>query len=114
VALDLNRLQRDSANWPMRAGNYAGWRYIPLQQINQTNVENLKIGWQNSTDTKAVRSWSTACFISRHQSPSSYIDLGRPGEIKWKNAHSARFSSRAKENSCRRPHSASSAAPATK
>jgi glucose dehydrogenase len=35
---------RDSANWPMRAENYAGWRYIPLQQINQTNVEDLKIG----------------------------------------------------------------------
>jgi hypothetical protein len=55
--------------------------------------------------------------------PSSYIDLARPGEIKWKqlefrspvrNAHSARFSSRPKENSCRRPHSASSAAPATR
>jgi hypothetical protein len=44
----LGRLQQEPANWPMQLGNYSGWRYTPLHQINQTNVKHLKIGWQVS------------------------------------------------------------------
>src|SRR4051794_17063615 len=46
---ELIQLQRNPANWPMQAGNYAGWRYSPLHQINRNNVKDLRIGWQVST-----------------------------------------------------------------
>src|ERR1700731_2553623 len=49
IAAELNRLQRDPANWPMQEGNYAGWRYTPLDKINRDNVKDLKVGWQVST-----------------------------------------------------------------
>jgi len=74
VAEEINRLQRDPANWPMQNGNYAGWRYTPLDQINRANAKDLKIGWQVSTgfcgDTKAARWWSTGCCFSRRRTPS--------------------------------------------
>src|SRR5436305_9341858 len=49
VGAELTRLERDPSNWPMQLGNYAGWRYTPLDQINRDNVKDLKIGWQIST-----------------------------------------------------------------
>jgi hypothetical protein len=56
---ELSRLQRDPANWAMQARNYAGWRYTPLDQINRTNVKDLKIGWQVLTGV--VRGHEGAC-----------------------------------------------------
>jgi hypothetical protein len=41
------RLRSSAAN--LQLGNYAGWRYTPLDRINRDNVKDLKIGWQAST-----------------------------------------------------------------
>ena len=36
-------------NWLMTRGNYAGWSYSPLDQINTSNVKNLVPVWSVST-----------------------------------------------------------------
>src|SRR5260370_37363973 len=32
-------------DWLMLRGNYQGWGYSPLEQINKTNVKNLQLVW---------------------------------------------------------------------
>jgi alcohol dehydrogenase (cytochrome c) len=32
-------------DWLMLRGNYQGWGYSPLDQINKTNVKNLQLVW---------------------------------------------------------------------
>ena len=34
---------KEPHNWLMYYGNYQGWRYSPLQQINTTNVQRLAV-----------------------------------------------------------------------
>jgi alcohol dehydrogenase (cytochrome c) len=36
-------------NWLMYRGNYEGWGYSPLKQINETNVGKLQVAWAYST-----------------------------------------------------------------
>jgi lanthanide-dependent methanol dehydrogenase len=90
VRADLNRLQRDPSNWPMQLGNYAGWRYTPLDRINRDNVKDLKIGWQVSTAVLRGHEGGPLVVDGMlfFQTPQPYIvyaiDLDHPGEIKWK------------------------------
>src|SRR5262249_47600873 len=35
----------DPADWLMIRGNYQAWNYSALNQINTTNVKNLKLAW---------------------------------------------------------------------
>jgi alcohol dehydrogenase (cytochrome c) len=35
----------DPNNWPQYNRTFNGWRYSPLDQINKTNVYNLKVAW---------------------------------------------------------------------
>jgi alcohol dehydrogenase (cytochrome c) len=35
-------------DWLMYRGNYAGWAYSPLEQINKTNVKNLTLAWSRA------------------------------------------------------------------
>ena len=46
---ELVRMQKDSANWVMPAGNYANQRYSQLNQVNKGNVADLKVAWTFST-----------------------------------------------------------------
>ena len=46
---ELLKLQKNSKQWVMPTGNYANHRYSELDQINKSNVENLKVAWQFST-----------------------------------------------------------------
>src|SRR5712691_9869023 len=32
-------------DWLLYRGNYQGWGYSPLEQINKTNVKNLQLVW---------------------------------------------------------------------
>src|SRR4051812_11427540 len=32
-------------DWLLYRGNYAGWGYSPLDQVNKTNVKNLQLAW---------------------------------------------------------------------
>jgi PQQ-dependent dehydrogenase (methanol/ethanol family) len=90
VGSELGRLQHEPANWPMQLGNYSGWRYTPLDQINRTNVKDLKIGWQVSTGVLRGHEGGPLVIdgMLYFQTPQPFIiyaiDLDRPGEIKWK------------------------------
>src|SRR5882672_5879156 len=35
-------------DWLMYRGNYAGWAYSQLDQINKTNVKNLQLVWSRA------------------------------------------------------------------
>src|SRR4030095_7628262 len=41
----LVQMQTDAKQWVMPNGNYSGWNYSPLDQINLTNVKNLSMAW---------------------------------------------------------------------
>ena len=76
-------------------GNYAGWRYTPLHQINQGNVKDLKIGWQVSTGVLRGHEGGPLVVdgMLYFQTPAPgivyAINLDNPGEIQWQyNANS--------------------------
>jgi PQQ-dependent dehydrogenase (methanol/ethanol family) len=83
------RVYGDPGNWPMQLGNYAGWRYSPLDQINRDNVKNLKVAWQVSTGVLRGHEGGPLVIggMLYFQTPQPgivyAIDLDRPGEIKW-------------------------------
>ena len=41
----LLTLQNDPKQWVMPNGNYSGWNYSGLDQINLANVRNLTMAW---------------------------------------------------------------------
>jgi lanthanide-dependent methanol dehydrogenase len=87
---ELLKLQRNPSNWPMQEGNYAGWRYSPLDKINRENVKNLKIGWQISTGVLRGHEGGPLVVdgMLYFQTPQPMIiyaiDLDHPGELAWK------------------------------
>lgn len=46
---DVRLKNPEPANWLQYRGNYAGWGYSPLEQINEKNVGQLKLAWAFST-----------------------------------------------------------------
>lgn len=46
--LDRIQLQTEAtqSDWTLSGGNYKGWRYSGLTQINKRNVENLQVAWR--------------------------------------------------------------------
>jgi alcohol dehydrogenase (cytochrome c) len=47
----LLKTAQEPHNWLTYSGNYAGWRYSPLSQINAGNVEHLAVQWVFQTGT---------------------------------------------------------------
>jgi alcohol dehydrogenase (cytochrome c) len=47
---DARLANPEPGNWLMTRGNYKGWSYSPLDQINTSNVKNLTPVWSISTD----------------------------------------------------------------
>ena len=45
----LLNADQEPTNWLMYYGNYQGWRYSPLQQINTANVKRLVVTWKFRT-----------------------------------------------------------------
>jgi alcohol dehydrogenase (cytochrome c) len=43
-------------SWPTFNGDYSGRRFSPLTQINQTNVQSLKLAWAFQTHAAALKS----------------------------------------------------------
>ncbi|MES1180036.1 MAG: PQQ-dependent dehydrogenase, methanol/ethanol family, partial [Hyphomicrobium sp.] len=46
---DVTKLSENPANWAIQSGNYSGQRYSKLDQINASNVGDLKVAWTFST-----------------------------------------------------------------
>ncbi|MCP3661726.1 MAG: methanol/ethanol family PQQ-dependent dehydrogenase [Gammaproteobacteria bacterium] len=46
---ELLKMQQNANNWVMPNGNYSSTRYSELDQINTSNVKNLKVAWTFST-----------------------------------------------------------------
>jgi alcohol dehydrogenase (cytochrome c) len=47
----LLNADKDPNNWLMYHGSYKGWHYSALDQINKSNVKNLKVAWIHSPST---------------------------------------------------------------
>jgi outer membrane protein assembly factor BamB len=45
----LLNADQEPTNWLMYYGNYKGWRYSPLQQVNTANVKRLVVKWKFRT-----------------------------------------------------------------
>jgi alcohol dehydrogenase (cytochrome c) len=64
----------EPANWLQYRGNYAGWGYSPLSQINEKNVGNLELAWAFSTGQ-----------VEGHQAPpivnNGYMFITTPGAL---------------------------------
>lgn len=41
----LLQAESEPHNWLTYSGSYKGWRHSPLNQVNRTNVANLKLAW---------------------------------------------------------------------
>ncbi len=53
-AISTHRLEnasKDPNNWLHPHGTYEGWQYSPLDQINKSNVKNLKVAWIHQPGT---------------------------------------------------------------
>ena len=46
---DARLAKPEPQNWLMYRGNYNGWGYSPLDQINAGNVKKLKLAWSSAT-----------------------------------------------------------------
>ncbi|MBT7951950.1 MAG: PQQ-dependent dehydrogenase, methanol/ethanol family [Gammaproteobacteria bacterium] len=51
---DYRLLNPEPENWLQWRGNYQGWTYSPLEQINSDNVEDLRVAWVYSTDASGA------------------------------------------------------------
>ena len=80
----------EPSNWLMYRGNYQGWGYSPLDQINTRNVQGLKPAWSYSTGlTEAHQSPPLVndgrLFITTPQNHVIALDA-RTGELLWRYA----------------------------
>ncbi len=88
----LAELQKDtSRSWPTVLGNYAGWRYSPLNQINTGNVRQLRPVFEFSTGVLRGHEGSPlyvggTLYINTPFPNIVYaLDLTKPGwPIKWR------------------------------
>ena len=67
---DVTKLQADPNNWASQSGDYSATRYSTLDQINTSNVGQLKVAWTFSTGVLRGHEgspWSSAmsCIFTR-------------------------------------------------
>jgi glucose dehydrogenase len=53
----------DDGEWRSYAGTNAGLKYSPLDQINKSNVNNLKIAWRQSSMPVEIRKGRTSVAL---------------------------------------------------
>ncbi len=88
---EVLQLTKDNKVWAITGKDYAGTRYSPLNQINATNVRNLKAAWTFSTgvlrghEGNPLVIGSTMYFHTAFPNIVYALDLTKePGTIKWK------------------------------
>ncbi len=74
----------------MQQGDYAGWRYSKLDQINTDNVKDIKVAWQFSTGVLRGHEGSPIVVGNRMYVHSAFpnnvfaLDLDNENKILWK------------------------------
>ena len=85
----LITLQNDPKQWVMPNGNYAGWNYSALDQINLTNVQNLTMAWSfqlgilDTHEASPLVIGNTMYIVTPKPNYVYALDLTRDGVIKW-------------------------------
>ena len=85
----LISLQTDPKQWVMPNGNYAGWNYSALNQINLTNVQNLSMAWSfqlgilDTHEASPLVIGDTMYIVTPKPNYVYALDLKRDGVIKW-------------------------------
>ncbi len=87
---DVKKASADPNNWALQQGNYAGWRYSELDQVNTSNVKDLKVAWQFSTGVLRGHEGSPIVIGNRMYVHSAFpnnvfaLDLDNDNKILWK------------------------------
>src|SRR5262245_11412682 len=85
----LIAMQQDPKQWVMPNGNYAGWNYSGLDQINLTNVRNLTMAWSlqlgilDTHEAAPLVIGNTMYIVTPKPNYVYALDLTRDGVIKW-------------------------------
>jgi PQQ-dependent dehydrogenase (methanol/ethanol family) len=85
----LVALQNDPKQWVMPNGNYAGWNYSALDQINLTNIQNLTMAWTfqlgilDTHEASPLVIGNTMYIVTPKPNYVYALDLTRDGIIKW-------------------------------
>ena len=81
----------DPTSWLMYGGNYAGWRFSPLTDINRENVKNLKAAWMFQTGIPAQMQASPIVTDGIIYLTAAYNHLfaldAVTGELLWRYEH---------------------------
>jgi alcohol dehydrogenase (cytochrome c) len=88
---DARLANPEPGNWLMTRGNYAGWSYSPLDQINLSNVKNLVPVWTVSTDVDSGHEAppivnNGMMFVATPYSQVMALDAAS-GEFLWRYKH---------------------------
>ena len=82
-------MQTDPKQWVMPNGNYSGWNYSALEQINLSNVQNLSMAWtvqlgvQDSHEASPLVIGNTMYIVTPKPNYVYALDLTRQGVMKW-------------------------------
>jgi len=85
----LLALQKDPKQWAMPNGNYSGWNYSALDQINLSNVQNLTMAWSlqlgilDAHEASPLVIGNTMYIVTPKPNYVYALDLTRDGVIKW-------------------------------
>ena len=85
----LVTMQSDPKQWVMPNGNYSGWNYSALDQINLTNVKNLTVAWTfqigilDTVEATPLVIGDTMYIVTPKPNYIYALDLKRDGVIKW-------------------------------
>jgi len=85
----LVNLQNDPKQWVMPNGNYSGWNYSGLDQINLTNIQNLTMAWSfqlgilDTHEASPLVIGDTMYIVTPKPNYVYALDLKRDGVIKW-------------------------------
>ena len=78
------------SDWLMDRGNYQGWGYSPLEQINKTNVKTLQLAWSRAMGPGPNQATPIVYDgIMYLASPSDLIQAldARTGDLLWEYKH---------------------------
>src|ERR1700741_1049704 len=77
-------------DWLLYRGNYQGWGYSPLEQINKTNVKNLQLVWSRVMAPGANQAtpiiYNGVMYLGNPGDVIQAIDAGS-GDLIWEYRH---------------------------